>query len=135
MLKVFAAMLLSACLAHGAEDTDRLNDAAGKYIAAKDPDKKKAEAWGKKFKAKVEQRAEDSRRGFDEAAQLVAFDWMSDRSAALKAKEDKAILELCRLFKWLEANRVAIPATALEEMRKDAKIGKLSEWLETEAKK
>jgi hypothetical protein len=131
---MLAAVPLLSCLLWGAEDTDRLNEAAKRYIAAKDPKSKDAKAWEKKFRGRVEQRAEDSRLGGDEAAQSVALDWMTDKADSLKAKEERAMLELCRIFKWLADNGIAIPGTASERMREENNMARLSEWLETEAK-
>lgn len=136
MLKLTFGLLflLLACPAWGAEDTDRLNKAAKAYIVAKSPDEKEAKAWEKKFKSRVEQRAEDSKLGRDEAAQSVAFDWLSDRSSALKAKEEKAMLELCRVFKWLDERGIAIPGTVLDRLRECNNMDRLASWLETGAK-
>jgi hypothetical protein len=113
-------------------DWDKLRDAATTYISAHS-DKKDADIWAKKFKERVETRMESTHLGYDECAQSVILDWLNDNEKPLKEKQTRSILEACRIFVWLHDHKLELPGIVREELKKDNRMAKFSEYLVAQA--
>jgi hypothetical protein len=115
-----------------ATEWDRLKEAATTYIAAHSG-QKDSDAWTNKFKSRVESRMESSKLGQDEAVQSLVFDWMSDNEKFLREKQSKAMLEACRIMVWLHEHKLELPGLIRNELQKENKMAKLSEYLVAQA--
>jgi hypothetical protein len=76
---------------------------------------------------------ESSKLGQDEAVQSLVFDWMSDNEKFLREKQSKAMLEACRIMVWLHEHKLELPGLIRNELQKENKMAKLSEYLVAQA--
>ena len=118
------------------EGWEKLHSAAKEYTSAKDGENEDlSKKWNKKFKGRVEQRAEDSKLSFDAAAQSVALDWMNDHEKGIRAKQEKDLIEISRIFCWLYDNYIGLPPIVREQLNEEDKIEKFANYLTDQIEK
>lgn len=128
-------ILYFVCSSYAEESSwDKLCFAADKFVKAKSSDIKTNEKWSKKFKDKVEDRADSTKLSFDQAAQSVVYDWMAGNENPLREKKEDTMIEVSRIFCWLHTNNIDLPKMVRDNMG-DKKMIDFAKYLEGQSEK
>ena len=114
-------------------DWERLRDAASVYVVTHSDAKAQA-TWAKKWSGRISDRMESAKLTEDAAAQALVLDWRVDREADLKDKKPATILEACRIFVWLHANKIELPGLVRDGLQQEERMLRFAEWLQTESR-
>jgi hypothetical protein len=89
-----------------ASDWAALFAAADEYVAKSGADVEKFE---KRWKIKIDTRADDQRMSQDDAYMSLLFDWAADNQKALERMDKDAILEICLHLKRVNRLKLDLP--------------------------
>jgi len=89
-----------------ASDWEALFSAADEYVTKNGADVDKFE---RKWKVKIETRADDQRVSQDDAYRSLLFDWAADNQKALERMDKKAVLEICLHLKRVHRLALNLP--------------------------